>query len=73
MRVNINLIKKLKTEKGYKSNHDLANKAGISKSQVDRMLYSYNMPKADILCKLAYELDCWMEDLLIAEEGDYAG
>ena len=73
MRVNINLIKKLKTEKGYKSNHDLANKAGISKSQVDRMLYDYSMPKADILAKLAFELDCWVEDLLITEEGDYAG
>ena len=56
------LLYKLRTEKGY-SARKLADKSGISKSQINDIENGKKSPTLNTLKKLADALDCRIEDL----------
>ena len=56
------LLYKLRTEKGY-SDRKLAEKSGISKSEINNIENGKRSPTLDTLKKLADALGCRIEDL----------
>ena len=71
MRVNGEKIKKMREERNI-TGVELAKLVGYSARHcIYHVERGDTMPAADKLARIAFELDCMSEDLLIAEEGDY--